>query len=405
MQTLKLPPELVGPPKIKVVEPAKQPPPRPTPPPQTLASVAKLQRRHHGVFLSLVLCVGLPLLATLGYLYGVARDQFASTVSFSVREENMASGLELLGGLTDIGGGAPQDADILYAFIQSQQMVQNIRAQVDLTRAWSTPGDPIFALSPLHTIEDLHKYWARMVRVTHDTSTGLIDVRVRSFDAHSAQVISNAIYSESQRLVNALSDAASQDATRQAAQSLANAQDRVATLRATLTQFRNTHLIVDPAADLQGRMGLLSSLQAQKAAALIDLDVLLAGKTRRNDPRIEAAQKRIEVVEGLIASERENFGPTGVDTASYTQIVSQFEEISIDLEFAQQAYVAALASHDAALADARRTSKFLAAHVKPTLAEKAQYPTRALIVLLVGAGLFLIWMISVLIYYAARDRR
>ena len=59
----------------------------------------------------------------------------------------------------------------------------------------------------------------------------------------------------------------------------------------------------------------------------------------------------------------------------------------------------------AAQADARRQTRYLAAHVRPTLAERAEYPQRGVILWFVALFLFLTWAILVLVAYALRDRR
>jgi hypothetical protein len=61
----------------------------------------------------------------------------------------------------------------------------------------------------------------------------------------------------------------------------------------------------------------------------------------------------------------------------------------VEQEFAQQAYVAAMAAYDAALAEGRQQSRYLAAHVEPTLAERADYPQRWTLTLL--TALFASW--------------
>ncbi|MGB0799292.1 MAG: sugar transporter, partial [Planktomarina sp.] len=186
---------------------------------------------------------------------------------------------------------------------------------------------------------------------------------------------------------------------------LATAQTRVVAARQAMTAFRNANLIVDPTADLAGRMGLLNSLIAQKAAALIEFDVLMASPIRANDPRVEAAEQRLQIVDQLIARERQSFGPGDGEGGNYAQLVSQFERLSVESEFAEKSYVAALVGFDAAQADARRTTKYLAAHMPPTRAQLAQYPQRFLIVTLALIALSVVWMIGLLMYYAVRDRR
>ena len=74
---------------------------------------------------------------------------------------------------------------------------------------------------------------------------------------------------ESHRRINALSDIAREDTTRYARQELETAKTRLKAAREALTAFRMRSRMVDPAADIQGKMGLLNSLQAQLAQALI----------------------------------------------------------------------------------------------------------------------------------------
>jgi capsular polysaccharide transport system permease protein len=85
--------------------------------------------------------------------------------------------------------------------------------------------------------------------------------------------------------------------------------------------------------------------------------------------------------------------------------VSEYERLQVDREFAEQAYVAALAAYDTALAEARRQSRYLAPYVRPTLAESSQFPERLTLLALVALFLTTGWAIAVLIYYSLRDRR
>ena len=57
-------------------------------------------------------------------------------------------------------------------------------------------------------------------------------------------------------------------------------------------------------------------------------------------------------------------------------MVGRYEELLVDLEFANTAYTQALAGLAAARAEARRQSRYLAPHIQPTLAESSLYPRR-----------------------------
>ncbi|MBT8418924.1 MAG: sugar transporter [Silicimonas sp.] len=357
--------------------------------------------------MSFLCVVVLPVVLAAGYLWTRAADQYASTVGFSVIKQEMSSPIEILGGIADFAGVGVSDSDILYEFITSQELVETLDARLGLVEIFAKPeGDPVFVYDPAGTIEDLHDYWGRMVRVTYDDSTGLIEARALAFEPEDARAVTTGIFEESARLVDELSAIAQDDTTEFARQEVERAVERLKGARERMTTFRSVNQIVDPSADLQGQMGLLSTLEGQLAEALISAD-LLRESTRETDPRITQAERRIVVIEARIAEERMKLGVgQGVgDGGDYATLLAEYERLAVDREFAEQAYIAALATYDQALAEARRKSRYVAAHIKPTLAQSAQFPQRWIMVGLVTFFLLTIWSIAVLAFYSFRDRR
>lgn len=392
--------------------PAPAPDPKPVYTPDTIrtkpASSARMRTRHWGIILSFLLLVLAPVGVAGWYLYDRAADQYASTVGFSVRQEEGTSGIELLAGLSAVGSSSSTDADILYEFIQSQKLVADINADIDLSAMWSIPHetDPVFGYDPDGTIEDLLNHWDRKVRIFYDSGTGLIEVRALAFRADDANAIAQAIFDESSAMINALSDLARTDAIRYARTELEVAEGRLREARAAVTDYRNRNQIVDPSADLQNQAGLLGNLQAQLAEALIEVD-LLTETTQAGDPRIEQSQLRVRVIEDRITEERRKMGiGDGAEgETAFADLVGEFERLAAEREFAESAYVATLASFDAAQAEARRQTRYLAAHVQPTLAERPEFPQRMMVLALIAMFIFVIWSILVLVYYSLKDRR
>ncbi len=385
------------------------PPPKP---PQEVAQPAlpsRFRRRHMLVLMSFLAFVALPPLVVTWYLWVRAADQYASTVAFSVRTEEMVSAIASLLGPLDLSGSSTSDTDILYEFIQSQDLVSRIDAKLDLRTIWSKADpkvDPVFSYHPPGTIEDLVKHWSRKVKIFYDSTTGLIELRVLAFTPQDAKAIAEEIYAESTAMINELSDIAREDAIRYARDDLNQAVERLKTAREAMTRFRNQTQIVDPTVDLQGQAGLLSTLNQQLAEALIELD-LLTQTTRANDPRVAQAERKIQVIEKRIEEEKAKLGlaDAGAGSEAFATLVGEFERLAVDREFAEQTYTAALASYDAAQAEARRQSRYLAAHIRPTLAQKSEYPERLMLLGLIALFLFLIWSVLVLVGYSLRDRR
>jgi capsular polysaccharide transport system permease protein len=349
-----------------------------------------------------------PTLIALAYLYLVASDQYTSTVGFSVRSEEVSSALGLLSGLSSLSGTSSSDTDILYEYIQSQDLVARIDEKIDLRTIFSKPAfDPVFALRADSSIEDLVSYWQRMVKIYYDGGTRLIELRVHAFDPRDAQLIAETVFAESTVMINRLSAIARDDVTRYAKEELDRSVERLKSARQAVTEFRSRTQIVDPTADIQGQMGLLNTLQQQLAEAFIEVN-LLRQTAREGDPRIEQAERRIAVIQQLVAEEREKFGVGGDgrgETEAYSTLVGEFERLIVDREFAEKAYLGALAAYDTAFAEAQRQSRYLAAYVNPTLAQEAQHPKRLLLTALVAFFSLLTWSIGALIYYSVRDRR
>ena len=301
-----------------------------------MAGRARVRRRHHGLALSLIVLVVLPVVLAAAYLWTFAEDQYASTAGFTIRQEETGAASQLLGGLTQlVGGGSGGNSDLLFEFIQSQEIVEAVDAHIDLVAHYSTtwPGDPVFSIWPDATIEDMLWFWKRMVRITYDKSSGLIMIEARARDPGTAQAITQAIVAESEAMINMLNAAARRDSMANAQADLEDALERLRAAREAVAEFRARTQIIDPLADIQGRMGVLNNLQQQLAQALVDHDLLLQ-TVDASDPRVRQAERRISVIRDRIVDveERRSFAAQDVtvDGTDYPSLLGQYESLRVD---------------------------------------------------------------------------
>ena len=380
--------------------------------PPPVVAPSHIQPRHLALMLSFLILVILPSLVSGWYMWARAADRYVSNTAFSVRNADTSSALQLLSGIGQLGvSSSSSDTDILYQFIQSQELVSKIDAKINLRKIWSQADpqiDPVFAYHPPGTIEDLMRYWPRMVKVYNDSGTGILNVQVQAFNPQDAQTIAQMIYDDSSEMINRLSAIAREDATRYAREDRDDALERLKIARTALTAFRNRTQIVDPAASVQNQMGLLSSLQTQLAETLI-ARATLQDTVPANDPRLLQEDRRIEVIRAQIALERKNLGlgnsTSSDDPTAFADLVGEYERLAVEQQFAEQTYTAAMAAYDAAAAESRRQSRYLAAHVNPTLSQASEQPQRLMLLSLAALFAFLLWSIVLLVFYALRDRR
>lgn len=364
---------------------------------------ASLKPRHWLVLLSFLLIVAMPVTATVWYLWGRAADQYASYVGFLVRSEQNNTALDALSGLTQLAKNSGSDTDILYKFIQSQSLVEEVSKQIDLAEIWSKhPEDVLFNYNGSRKIEDLVQHWNRMVKIYYDT--GMLDLKILAYDPADAKRIADAILSESQKRLDQINAVARQDSMKYAQEDLDLAIARLKEARQAVSAFRNKNQIIDPSSATMEQAGIVATLQQQLAEALVQLDMLRVNAPV-GDPRIVQSELRVSSIRDQIKEQRNKVGSDQIEAEALAEIVSQFEALQVDRQFAEASYTAAMAAYDSARSSADRRALYLAAYVQPTLATKSEYPMRLRILAVVSGFLLLVWILGVMFYYGSRDRR
>ncbi|EKE74305.1 hypothetical protein B30_01225 [Celeribacter baekdonensis B30] len=371
------------------------------------AEPAFLRPRHYILAATFGAFVIVPSVLTAIYLAVFASDQYSTTVGFSVRAETSLPVSDLVGSLIGSSSNGARDSDILYEYMRGHEIVSLIDQRLDLKEIYSLPNrDPVFSLHDGATIEDLADYWSKMTLVSFDGNAGLIEAEIRSFRAEDSLNIARAVLELSSQKINELSNIAREDSIRFARETLDVTTEQLRSARTRLTAFRVENQMIDPQAAIQGQMGLLNSLNAQLAEEIITNDLIRQSTTRDTDPRIEQSDRRISIIRNRIEDERSSLG-AGVEGSGppYSEIVSEYEGLVVDREFAEARYLAARANYDAAVTEADRKSRYLVVYSPPTLAETPTHPRRILIFALTTLLLVGVWSLGAMIFYSIKDRR
>jgi capsular polysaccharide transport system permease protein len=380
--------------------------------PTHAAADAAPKPRHRAIAISLLLSVVAPSLAVIGYLYGVAADQYASKVAFSVRSSETSAPVEFLGGITSaLSGNTGTDAEIIYDYLRSQSMVEVALGALPLEEFWSAPSaDIVFRLERGVPIEDVHSYWRWMTSANFDGGTGIVEFEARAFEPEAAQAIAALALTESTRLVNELSRRAREDAVSVAKETLDAAEERLRRARREIRAFRDLEQELDPTENARATLGLIGGLEQELAQTEIELDAQLT-LVGEGSPRVQVLRQRIASLSKQITEERARLGAGAAaqddvpQNRALSDLLAQYEELAVDQEFAENAYVSALSSFEQAQLEARRQMRYLTPHIEPTLSVEPQYPRRALIAATTPLVLCVAWAVLVLIWYNIRDRR
>jgi capsular polysaccharide transport system permease protein len=288
-------------------------------------------------------------------------------------------------------------------YLESRELLEKLINEADFLNAYSADhADFFYRLDPEDPIEDILEYWEWMIEPSYDNTSGLIEFQVEAFTREDALKVANLVVKYSQELVNELSDQARRDAVAFSKEEVAKAELRLKFIRNKLREFRSETKAVDPESSAGAQVSLTTELEQQLISLNARLTAARNGQLDEDSPTVRELKRQIKALEEQLVLKKAEIESSG-SGASLSEILSDFERLQVDLEFAQQAYTAAMSSLERSRIDADRQQRFLAVYQKPSLAQDAIYPTRILNSILVFVICLMLWSIGLLLVNSVRD--
>ncbi|MDX1542056.1 MAG: hypothetical protein R3349_11705, partial [Geminicoccaceae bacterium] len=342
------------------------------------ARVARAGWRRKG----LLLVVALPTVLAAVYYGWIASPVFISEAKFTIQGDQPAPGSAIELALFGTGGG--EDALIVREYVRSHGLVERLGEQIDLRAMYGgSTIDPLQRLPEGASDEDLATYFSNMIELAFEPESSVTTLRVHAFRPDDARRIAAAIMELSEDLVNSLSQRVSEDMLGFAEAQLARAENRVSTARKAITAYRDRTDALDPTREAGAILGIIGDLEAklaQERAELMELRSFL----REDSARIAAVKARIAALASQIVEERSRL--TGKQGSRLSEVVANYEELQLELEFAQNVYTTMLAALETARAEVQKQQKYLIRVVAPNLPDEPLEPDRVLGVLTVLVG-------------------
>lgn len=374
----------------------------------TSAQSKIVRLRRNTLLWSFVICVMVPFIIATVYFATIATDRFAARAGFSIRGIDTSAGIDGIGALTGLAssGSTTSDSYIVLSYLASRELVEAVDAELDLRAAYASPEvDALSRLAADANVEDFLKYWERRISTQFDPTSGIIEFEVQSFRPEHARDIADTVLRLTQTLVNDLSANARSDALRFAREEVELQEHRLRDALGAIRDFRASEQSVDPSASAALEIQLIASLESR----LIDVNARIAALRQTLDadaPSVNALRRNAEALEAQIIERRQAIGINvldGVGVSAVTQQLALYEELEVERSLAQQAYASALVSLEQARRDADRQQRYLAIHLRPQVAQSAEYPRSLRDILVLSFALIAVWGIGSLITYSVRD--
>lgn len=349
-----------------------------TEPVRNAAAVVRALRRARARRLGIrvALGVGLPTILASIYFFLVASSQYESVSLFMV---NSADGRASIGLESLIGAvpGAPATRDTLAVrdFMISRDMLQHLEQKLQLSKHYEDPASDWWArLSSDASSESVYDYYREMVRVDHDGTSGVVTLRVRAFSPEFAKQIADTVISESEKMVNQLSDRVREDQTNLAHSEVANAEARLTKARQAIVKLQQDHAEFNPEKSATEAFALRGELKGEMARARAELMEARAFM-QPDAPRVVALEERVRSLSAQVSEESRRLvnpkGEKGLGSA-----MALFDAAMVEKEFAQGAYQSALTSLEVARSEAARQHRYLATISKPSQPTDETHPKR-----------------------------
>lgn len=348
----------------------------------------------------------LPMALGVTYYYKYASKQYQAVAHFTI-EKNGKEQTDPLGALTGVPGNvsSTRDALIIKDFIESREVIERTRDDFDIEQLYARADkDWLSRLEQDSSIEDIVEYWRTKVSVEFDSNSGIITLGVMAFEPEEAVTIINAILTESEALVNNLSEKSRQDSLKFAREELKKAENKLKFVRTQVREFREKEQALSPEKNAESKLTLVEELEADRARSEAELQSLRL-ELPENSPKITVAKYKVAALKQQVDKERERSARSNgsKDQDTMSSIISQYEELITEQGFAEKSYAAALLNIETARIDATRKQRYLTMIVYPKLPEDPTKPNQPNDYLVLFFSCLLLWGIMSLIIASVRD--
>jgi capsular polysaccharide transport system permease protein len=376
-------------------------------------AAAILAVRPPSYLATFIVCVLIPSLIVIVYLWAFASDQYLAEARFAIRSttpetirdgdrgSNNSAGQALSSGTLPTLAG--QDAYVVAAYIRSSAILSDLPPTLDPRVLFDRPeADAWFRLAHDASIEETTAYWREMVTTYVDGPSGMVTVNVRAFRPADAKNLAEAILTASEKLVNSLTARARRDAMAHSEEDVRNAEKMVRDSLAEMRIYRDTVGYIDPAAAAASTSQLL--LEAMSEKIRLENEYFVAARAMAaNAPTVTAMKTRLEAYDRQIEQLRGRLTGESSDGRAISAGLAHFEELELKRVFAEKMYAMSQNALERARQRAERQSLYLTVFVPPMLPEEATYPKRTSFSLLIPAGLLVLWGIMALIAATVED--
>jgi capsular polysaccharide transport system permease protein len=353
------------------------------------------RRRRRLVLLAarLFAFVLLPTLLAGWYFYRIATPMYVAKAEFVIQQAGPASSGGALGGLfSGTGFATSQDSVSVQAYLQSREAMLRLESDVGFREHFQDPAiDPVQRLAPDASMEDAYGIYKRFVKISYDTSEGLVRMEVVAADPEVAATWARQLVTYAEEQVDHLTQRLRADQMADAQTGFESAEAKLAEAQQRLVELQERFRVISGEAEVTLLTSQIATLESQLTTERIGLAQIESNATP-NQARVDAVRARIASLENEISALRGKMTVGGADGSSMAEIQSELQIAQAELATRQMLMAQALQSMETSRVEANRQVRYLSLAVSPTPTDSPAYPRafeNTLITLLIMLGIYL----------------
>lgn len=327
------------------------------------------------------------------YFYMMATPMYSTRSEFVIQQAGPASSGGTMGGLfSGTGFATSQDSIAVQGYLQSREAMTRLEADIGFREHFQGPEiDAFQRLAPDATLEAAYKKYKNFVKISYDTTEGLVRMDVVAADPAVAAEWSRQLIAYAEEQVDHLTQRLRADQMRDAQEGYEKAQASLSESQHRLIELQEKFKILSSEAEIGLLTGQINSLETQLTQERLSLAEMEANP-EPNQARMEPLKRRIAVMEAEVAELRKRMTVGSDSEVSLAEVQGELLVAQADLQTRQLLLAQALQSMETSRVEANRQVRYLSLSVSPVPPDEPTYPRafeNTLVTMLIMLGIYL----------------
>jgi capsular polysaccharide transport system permease protein len=327
------------------------------------------------------------------YFYMVATPMYSVRSEFVIQQAGPASSGGSLGGLfSGTALATSQDSIAVQGYLQSREAMGRLDADLGFRSHFqSAEIDQLQRLEPGSTLEAAYKKYRKFLKISFDTTEGVIRMDVMAADPKVAADWSSQLISYAEEQVDHLTSRLRADQMRDAQEAYDIAQSDLIQSQQRLIALQEKFKVISSETEVGLVVAQITGLENQLTQERLSLAQMEAN-AEPNQARMEPVKRRIATLEAQVAELRSRLTEGSSSETSLAEVQGELLVAQGDLQTRQLLLGTALRAMETARVEANRQVRYLSLAVSPVPPDEPTYPRafeNTLVTMLILLGIYL----------------